>query len=79
MDGEDVGLTIFYAIRLFITGYALLISFRCNKGFSFGGTLAALFFSEIYLIYKYATSPGCFKASKSKSRSKSKKSKKRRG
>lgn len=46
--------TIFYLLGFIITGYALYLSFSCNKGFHLGSFLAALFFSPIYLIYRLA-------------------------
>jgi hypothetical protein len=46
--------TIFYLLGFIITGYALYLSFSCNKGFHLGSFLIALFFSPIYLIYRLA-------------------------
>ena len=45
---------IFYLLGFIITGYALYLSFSCNKGFHLGSFLVALFFSPIYLIYRLA-------------------------
>lgn len=45
---------IFYLLGFIITGYALYLSFNCNKGFHLGSFLVALFFSPIYLIYRLA-------------------------
>jgi hypothetical protein len=39
-----------------VTIYAIYLSFKCNKGFSFIGFLGALILSPIYIAYKYATS-----------------------
>lgn len=75
---EDDYMPIVYAVRSLITFYALFISFRCNKGFTFGGFLGALFFSEIYIVYKYATQSSCFRSPRSRSKSTRKKSKKKR-
>ncbi len=44
---------IFHSI---VTLYAVYLSFKCNKGFSFGGFFTSIFFPYIYIIYKYATS-----------------------
>ena len=33
---------------------AIYLSFKCNNGFHFGSFLAALCFSPIYLLYRYA-------------------------
>jgi hypothetical protein len=35
--------------------FAIYLSFKCNKGFSFGSFFMAIFFPYIYIIYKYAT------------------------
>lgn len=63
MSGSDAAMTAVYIVRAVITVYALFITFKCNKGFSFGGFLMALFFSEIYLVYKFAVSRKCFRRS----------------
>ena len=45
--------SIFHSILAF---FAIYLSFKCNKGFSFGSFFMAIFFPYIYIIYTYATS-----------------------
>jgi hypothetical protein len=44
--------SIFHSI---LALFAIYLSFKCNKGFSFGSFFMAIFFPYIYIIYKYAT------------------------
>jgi hypothetical protein len=47
---------MYFIFHIIISFFAIYLSFKCNKGFDFGGLLMALFFPHIYIIYKYATS-----------------------
>lgn len=40
-----------------VFGFAIYLSFRCNKEFSVWGFLGAFFFSPIYIIYKLTSTP----------------------
>jgi hypothetical protein len=48
-------------IAWIILGFAVYLSFRCNKGqpFNLGGLLLAIFFSPFYVIYHLAVTNLC--------------------
>ncbi len=42
-----------------VLGFAVYLSFRCNKGFDFGGFILAVLFSPFYIIYHLAMTNLC--------------------
>jgi len=78
MSSDEATMSVVYAVRSLITLYAVYLNFKCNKNFHFWPFVASVLFSEIYIVYKYATQPGCVRmSSPSRSRSKSSKRKKK--
>jgi hypothetical protein len=58
-EGDATYSLLINLISWIVLGFAVYLSFRCNKGFNLGGFLVALFFSPIYIIYHLATSKLC--------------------
>ena len=46
-------------ISMLVLGFAIYLSFRCNKGFNIGHFLLAFFCAPCYIIYHLATSSLC--------------------
>lgn len=47
--------TIYSIFHSIVAFFAIFLSFKCNRGFSFVSFLIAIFFPHIYIIYIYAT------------------------
>ncbi len=46
-------------ISWIIFGFAIYLSFKCNKGFNLGSFLLAFFFSPFYILYHLALTNLC--------------------
>ena len=75
---DEAVMSIVYAVRTLITLYAVYLNFKCNKSFYFWPFVASVVFSEIYIVYKYATQRSCMGVTtpRTKTRSKTRKRKK---
>lgn len=54
-DSEKKVLGVYGAIHSFLGLFALYLSFKCNRGFSFGAFVTACCCPHLYIIYILAT------------------------